>query len=198
MNKIVLLSLFVFVLVVSSVYAQPTGGSSGGPSVTITTITTSDSRDFGPMSRDPKVKTKEEDREPKPEDVINALKDKAQVAITVPQANETARWAHTMRVRAVNLTTYNSTNEDNKTVYYNDILVYDPTTGNNYTTQMASIEGDSKGYVLWYGWVHLRTVVIIKAHAPAPKPRGTLLYKPGQYGFLPLTKLSELFLPKFH
>ncbi|MBM3232345.1 hypothetical protein FJZ21_03145 [Candidatus Pacearchaeota archaeon] len=197
MNKLFIFSVFIFALIfVSNVYAQPTGG----PSVTITVIS-SNSHSFGPSSPDPnKVKMEEEVRDPTASDIINGIKNKSQVSVVVPQKNGTASWSHMMRVRAVNLTTYNGTNENNETVYYNDVKIYDPADGKNYTTQLTYISSDpNKAYIYYNGWVQIRDVVIIKAHVP-PKSGGLLFSKIKQFSFLLLIRSEDMYFrfSKFH
>lgn len=196
MKKIFILSVFIFILFVANAYAQ----SAGGPKVTMTVISAG-SHSFGPASPDPsKVKVEEEVRDPTAKDLIEGIKSKAQVAITIPQANETTRWAHSLRVRAVNLTVYNGTNEENETVYYNDLRVYDPTTGKNYTTQLAYIANQpGKAYINWNGWVPIRDLIMVKVNFPIKPGRGLFnLKQQPNYGFLPIARFQELLFPKFH
>lgn len=191
MNKLFIFLILIFTLFIANASAQQ---------VTITVISES-GHSFGPASPDPnKVKVEEEVRHPTAADVVNGVKNKSQVAITVPQTNGTARWAHSLRVRAVNLTVYNGTNENNKTVYYNDVRVYDPTTNNNYTIQMAYIADEpGRAYVNWNGWVPIRDVIIIKSHAP-PKPGSDKyrIIKPFKLILNELFELRDFELPKFH
>ncbi len=188
MNKsFVILALCIFV----SLFAVGVKAQSGPTQVTITVIS-----DYGqnmPNSAPPNTNTKTEgiQRHPTADDIIDAMKKKKQVTVVIPMANDTARWAHAIRIRSINATAVNETDPTGVFAKFN-VTVYDPTDNKNYTTTLAYYyHAPDRVYLNWYGWVPVRDVITVhKTHVP-PR-RGSYLVKPFpvQFGLLPLLRFK--------
>ncbi len=158
------------------------------PQVTVTVISGS-THNMGPDSTDPDVGTNNELREPRAEDVVDAMKKKKQVTVVIWQNNGTKRWAHAVRVRAINVAVRNETDPStNQTTYYYDARIYDPTSNATYNRSFAYVvynsTTNSSLYLDWNGWSVVRDVVTVSSSPQ--KGKGLLYQKIEQFGFLPL------------
>lgn len=195
MKKFFVFLFFLSILVISFNHVS----AQQKPQITVTVISAS-IHNMGPDSTDPDVGTNNELREPKADDVIDAMKKKKQVTVVVWQNNGTKRWAHAVRVRAINVAVRNETDPStNQTTYYYDARIYDPTSNATYNRSFAYVvynsTTNSSLYLDWNGWSIVRDVVTVSS--TPQKGRGLLHQQPGQFGFLPLLGTRK-FLPKFN
>jgi exopolysaccharide biosynthesis protein len=190
-KKFILFSLVLLVFLTIGVYAQTTPQPVSNPQVVMETIS-SLAQIMGPDdSGDRDVRTINTLRDPTIEDIVDAMKKKKQVTIVIWQQNNTSKWAHALRVRAINITSFNTTNDDNETVIQYNAKVYDPTTNKTYETNFAYVfNKPDKGYVNWNGWAAIRDVVTLYKVKKAPFPRAPKMIQP--YGYLDILSFYKL------
>ncbi len=191
---------FFFALLIILVSFSEDVKAQHGGKIVIEHISTSPGAYRSDSKPGPNVEVRDQDRKPTMDDIIDGKKKGKKVTIIIDPSAANPSVSHAAIVVSINTTARNGTNPDNQTTLIYDCVVYDPTTNKSYNSSLVSINNtNSTAYIDWDGWRSVRELVMVyKTHAPPKGPRGNILYKPGQYGFLPLARLQEIFLPKFH
>ncbi|MEK6894031.1 MAG: hypothetical protein AABX10_01050 [Nanoarchaeota archaeon] len=111
-------------------------------------------------------------RVPVVEDVLDAMKKKKKVTLIVDMG---PRISHAVRVVAVNLTSYNGTNQDNQTILYWNAEIFDPTTNAIYNLTLAHILESNASFLQWGAqWLpFLEVVTLYKVPTIPPSPART-------------------------
>jgi hypothetical protein len=193
------LFLFAFLIFLISI-SDDVKAQQGAGKIVIEHISTSPGAYRADSKPGANPEVRNEDRKPTMDDILDGKKKGKKVTIIIDPSVADPGISHAAIVVSINATPRNGTNPDNETTLIYDCVVYDPTTNKSYNSSLVSINNtNSTAYIDWDGWRGVRELVMVYKTYVLPKgPRGTILHKPGQYGFLPLVRFQEIFLPKFH
>ncbi len=185
--------LSILVLISEDVQAQQSG------KIVIEHISTSSPAYRADSKPGANPEVRNEDRKPTMDDIIDGKKKGKKVTIIIEPTAANPRTSHAAIVVSINTTPRNGTNPNNQTTFIYDCVIYDPTTNKTYNSSLVSINNtNSTAYIDWDGWRGVMELVMVyKTHAPPTRTRGTLLYKPGQFEFLPLLN-SRKVLPRLY